>query len=168
MACTLQPFSHMLVHGISPDGVTFLRLLTACSHAGLVDQGLMFFNAMKEVYRIVLETQHHACLVDVYGRAGLSEESEAFIKEMPTKVNGPVRGVLLSACNIHGNEKVVERIRQGLPNNAGVSVGTYALLSNPFAKHDRLDDSYKVCDEIRMMGLKTEPGCSCIKIGPSV
>ncbi|PRQ37790.1 hypothetical protein RchiOBHm_Chr4g0406561 [Rosa chinensis] len=57
----------MLVNGVSPDGVTFLGLLTACSHAGLVNQGLMFFKAMKKVYWIVPETQYHACLVDMYG-----------------------------------------------------------------------------------------------------
>lgn len=50
----------------------------------------------------------------------------------------------------------------------GVSIGTYALLSNAYAKHNRWDDSYKVCDELRRMGLKTQPGCSWIEIGPSV
>ncbi|PRQ20846.1 putative pentatricopeptide [Rosa chinensis] len=164
----LQLFSSMLVNGVSPDGVTFLGLLSACSHAGLVNQGLMFFNAMKKVYRIVPETQHYACLVDMYGRAGLLEEAEAFIKEMPTEADGPVWGALLNACKIYGNEEMVERIREGLRNSAGVSTGTYALLSNAYAKHDRWDDSNKVRDEMREMGLKAPPGRSWIEIGPSI
>ncbi|XP_061988232.1 pentatricopeptide repeat-containing protein At1g08070, chloroplastic-like [Rosa rugosa] len=164
----LQLFSSMLVNGVSPDRVTFLGLLSACSHAGLVNQGLMFFNAMKKVYRIVPETQHYACLVDMYGRAGLLEEAEAFIKEMPTEADGPVWGALLNACKIYGNEEMVERIREGLRNSAGVSTGTYALLSNAYAKHDRWDDSNKVRDEMREMGLKAPPGRSWIEIGPSI
>ncbi|PRQ37791.1 hypothetical protein RchiOBHm_Chr4g0406571 [Rosa chinensis] len=52
---------------------------------------------------------------------------------MPLKADGSVWGALLSACKIHENETMIERIRQGLPNNAGVSIGTYALLSNAFA-----------------------------------
>ncbi|XP_050378512.1 pentatricopeptide repeat-containing protein At5g66520-like [Argentina anserina] len=124
----LQLFSSMLVNEISPDGVTFLGLLTACSHAGLVNQGLMFFNAMNKIYQIVPETQHYACLVDMYGRAGLLEEVEAFIKEMPTESDGPVWGALLNACKIHGNKEMVERSREGPCNSAQVSTGTYALL----------------------------------------
>ncbi|KAL6176714.1 hypothetical protein ACLB2K_053347 [Fragaria x ananassa] len=164
----LQLFSSMLVNGVSPDGVTFLGLLTACSHAGLVDQGFMFFDAMQNTYRIVPETKHYACLVDMYGRAGLLEEAEAFIKELPMEADGPVWGALLNACKIHGNEEMVERIREGLCNSAQVSIGTYALLSNAYAKHDRWDDSSKVRDEMREMGLKTPPGCSWIEIGPSI
>ncbi|CAL9029052.1 unnamed protein product [Prunus brigantina] len=83
-------------------------------HTGLVDQGLIFFNAMKDVYGIAPKTQHYACLVDMYGRAGFLEEAEGFIKEMPTKADGSVWGALLNACRIHGNDKMFERIRDGL------------------------------------------------------
>ncbi|PRQ20813.1 putative pentatricopeptide [Rosa chinensis] len=92
----------------------------------------------------------------------------AFIKEMPTEADGPVWGALLNACKIYGNEEMVERIRERLRNRAGVSTGTYALLSNAYAKHDRWDDSNKVRDEMREMGLKAPPGRSWIEIGPSI
>ncbi|CAL9018241.1 unnamed protein product [Prunus brigantina] len=164
----LQLFSLMLVHGIPPDDVTFLGLLSACSHTGLVDQGLIFFNAMKDVYRIVPKTQHYACLVDMYGRAGFLEEAEGFIKEMPTKADGSVWGALLNACKIHGNEKMFERVRDDLLKSRGVSTGTYALLSNTYANHDRWDDANKVRDEMRRMGLKKLPGCSRIEVDPSI
>ncbi|KAM1261648.1 hypothetical protein ACFX13_027602 [Malus domestica] len=107
-------FSLMLVHGIPLDDVTFLGLLSACSHECLVDQGLMIFNAMKNVYRIAPQTLHYACLVDMYGRAGFLEEAENFMKEMPTEADGVVWGALLNACKIHGNEKMLKRIRNGL------------------------------------------------------
>ncbi|KAK9930062.1 hypothetical protein M0R45_027119 [Rubus argutus] len=104
----------------------------------------------------------------MYGRAGLLEEAEAFTKEMPMEADGSVWEALLNACKIPGNEEMVERIRKGLLNGAGVSIGTYARLSNVYANHDRWDDCNKVRDEMRKMGLKTPPGCSWIEVAPSI
>ncbi|CAN6563268.1 unnamed protein product [Malus baccata var. baccata] len=126
----------------------------ACSHACLVDQGLMIFNAMKNVYRIALQTLHYACLVDMYGRARFLKEAENFMKEMPTEADGVVWGALLNACKIHGNEKMLKRIRNGLLKSRGVGIGTYALVSNTYATHERWDEANKVRDEMRQMRLK--------------
>ncbi|KAL6195943.1 hypothetical protein ACLB2K_031560 [Fragaria x ananassa] len=63
---------------------------------------------------------------------------------LPMEADGPVWGALLNACKIHGNEEMVERIRDGLRNSAQLSTGTLALLSNAYAKHDRWDDSNKI------------------------
>ncbi|PQP99993.1 hypothetical protein Pyn_01971 [Prunus yedoensis var. nudiflora] len=79
-----------VVHGVPPDDITFLGFYQHAVHTGLVDQGLIFFNAMKDVYRIVPKTQHYACLVDMHGRTGFLEEAEGFIKEMPTIADGSV------------------------------------------------------------------------------
>ncbi|KAF8398408.1 hypothetical protein HHK36_017335 [Tetracentron sinense] len=128
----LQLFSIMLNHGISPDGVTFIGLLSACSHAGLVDQGLIFFRAMSDVYGITPEMEHYACMVDMYGRAGLLDEAEVFITDMPVEPDGPVLGALLNAYKVQGNEKIPERISRFLLSTNGASGGTYALLSNMY------------------------------------
>ncbi|KAM2194560.1 hypothetical protein ACFX1R_028680 [Malus domestica] len=164
---TLQLFSLMLVHGIPLDDVTFLGLLSACSHACLVDQGLMIFNAIKNVYRIAPQTLHYACLVDMYGRAGFLEEAENFMKEMPTEVDGVVWGALLNACKIHGNEKILKRIRNGLLKSRGVGIGTYALVSNTYTTHERWDEANKVRDEMRQMGLKKLAAYSQIYVDPN-
>nr|XP_023898424.1 pentatricopeptide repeat-containing protein At1g08070, chloroplastic-like [Quercus suber]XP_023898425.1 pentatricopeptide repeat-containing protein At1g08070, chloroplastic-like [Quercus suber]XP_023898427.1 pentatricopeptide repeat-containing protein At1g08070, chloroplastic-like [Quercus suber] len=163
----LQLFSLMLVHGVPPDDVTFIGLLSACSHAGLVDRGLMIFEAMKNVYGIMPQVQHYACMVDMYGRAGLLEEAEDFIRQMPVDADGPIWGALLNACRVHWNEKMFERIRQCLLDTRGVSIGTFALLSNSFASSDRWEDANKVRDEMRSMGLKKMAGCSWIEVNPS-
>ncbi|XP_015875883.3 pentatricopeptide repeat-containing protein At1g08070, chloroplastic [Ziziphus jujuba] len=162
----LQLFSLMLVHGVPPDDVTFIGLLSACSHAGMVERGLMIFNAMKDVYQIVPEMQHYACVVDMHGRAGLLDEAEAFIREMPMEAEGPIWGALLNACKIHGNEKMFERIKHCLLKSKGVGTGTLALLSNTYASSDRWDDANKVRDEMRWMGLKKMAGCSWIETDP--
>lgn len=160
----LQFFSLMLVHGVSPDDVTFIGLLSACSHAGLVEQGLIFFKAMNDVYGIAPQMQHYACMVDMYGRAGLLEEAEAFIRGMPMEAEGPIWGALLNACKIHGNEKMFGQINQSLRNAKGVSIGTLALLSNTYASSNRWDDANKVRDMMRDMGLKKMSGCSWIEV----
>ncbi|KAM1701667.1 hypothetical protein ACFXTH_027025 [Malus domestica] len=133
----------------------------ACSHACLVDQGLMIFNAMKNVYRIAPQTLHYAYLVDMYGRAGFLEEAANFMKEMLTKADGVVWGALLNACKIHGNEKMLKRIRNGL------LIGTYALVSNTYATHERWDEANKVRDEMRQMGLKKLAAYSQIYVDPN-
>ncbi|CAN6698721.1 unnamed protein product [Malus baccata var. baccata] len=139
----------------------------ACSHACLVDQGLMIFNAMKNVYRIALQTLHYACLVDMYGRARFLEEAENFMKEMPTEADGVVWGALLNACKIHGNEKMLKRIRNGLLKSRGVGIRTYALVSNTYATHERWDEANKVRDEMRQMRLKKLAAYSQIYVDPN-
>ncbi|XP_062083209.1 pentatricopeptide repeat-containing protein At2g29760, chloroplastic-like [Humulus lupulus] len=159
----LQLFSLMIVHGVPPDGVTFVSLLSACSHVGLVDKGLMFFNAMKNVYGIEPRVQHYACVVDMYGRAGLLEAAEDFIRGMPIEADAAVWGALLNACRIHGNDEMFERIKGCLVDD-GVNIGTLALLSNAYASSHRWDDAHKVRDEMRWLGEKKMAGCSWIEV----
>ncbi|KAK4856163.1 hypothetical protein QYF36_014726 [Acer negundo] len=159
----LQLFSLMIVNWVHPDDITFIGLLSACSHGGMVDQGLMIFKAMS-VYKIVPQIQHYACMVDMYGRAGHLEEAEAFIREMPCEADGPVWGALLNACRIHGNERMFEKIKQKLIYMKGVSAGTFALMSNTYASADRWEDANKVRNDIRSMRLKKKAGCSWIEM----
>ncbi|KAK3205288.1 hypothetical protein Dsin_019334 [Dipteronia sinensis] len=163
----LQLFSLMIVNWVCPDDITFTGLLSACSHGGMVDQGLMIFKAMS-VYKIVPQIQHYACMVDMYGRAGQLEEAEAFIREMPCEADGPVRGALLNACRIHGNERMFERNKQKLIYMKGVSTGTFALVSNTYASADRWEDANKVRKDIRSMRLKKKAGCSWIEMNTLV
>ncbi|CAL5426146.1 unnamed protein product [Camellia sinensis] len=164
----LPLFSLMLIHGVPLDDVTFIGLISACSHGRMIDQGLMFFKAMTDVYRIEPQVQHYACIVDMYGRAGLLKEAEAFIKKMPVEADGTVWGALLNACRIHGNEEMFGRITHCLPITKGVSIGTYALLSNTYASSRRWEDANVVRDVMRSMGLKKKAGCSWIEADASI
>lgn len=160
----LPLLSLMLIHGNTPDDVTFIGLLSACSHAGLVNQGLMLFKSMDGVYGISPHMKHYACIVDMYGRAGLLEEAERFIKDMPVEADGSVWGALLNACHIYGSEEMILRIRQSLSKTRDVTIGTYALLSNTYASSNRWDDANKVRDSMRCMGLKKTAGCSWVEV----
>lgn len=161
----LQLFAHMLCHGIHPDDVTFIGLLSACSHGGLVDQGLQFFRAMTDVYSIVPRMEHYSCMVDIYGRAGLLEEAEAFIREMPIEADGEIWGSLLSSCEIHGNEEIGERTRRHLlDTRCAAGGGTYALLSNAYARIEKWKDANDVRETMRGMGIRKTPGLSWIDV----
>ncbi|XAR54405.1 hypothetical protein NMG60_11029517 [Bertholletia excelsa] len=164
-AHVLPLFSQMLIRGVPPDDITFLGLLSACSHGRMIDQGLMFFKAMKDVYGILPQLQHYACVVDMYGRSGLFKEAEAFITEMPLEADGVVWGALLNACRIHGNDELFERIIQHLPSTERVSIGTYVLLSNTYAGSMRWEDANEVRDAMRSMGVKKLAGNSWIEAG---
>lgn len=159
----LQLFSLMVVHGVALDDITFVGLLSACSHSGLVKQGLMFFESMKRVYKIPPQMQHFACMVDMYGRAGLLEEAEGFIREMPVVAEGSVWGALLNGCKIHGDESVFERLKERM---GGLSIGTMALLSNTYARWENWEDANKVRDEMRSEGLKKMAGVSRVEVNP--
>ncbi|KAK7261529.1 hypothetical protein RIF29_27843 [Crotalaria pallida] len=163
----VELFSHMLIQGVPPDDVTFIGLLFACSHEGLVSEGIMFFKAMRDAYGIVPQMRHYGCMVDMYGRAGLFEEAKAFLKGMPVEAEGPVWGALLQACKNHGNEKMSQWIRSYL-NNKDVGIGTLALLSNLYASSERWDDANKVRTTMRGNGLKKKAGCSWIELETSI
>lgn len=160
----LPLFSLMLTHGAPLDDVTFIGLLSACSHAGLVNQGLMLFKAMDCVYGISPHMKHYACIVDMFGRAGLLEEAERFIKDMPVEADGSVWGALLNACNIYGSEEMILRIRQSLSKTRYVTIGTFALLSNTYASSNRWDEANKVRDLMRCIDLKKTAGCSWVEV----
>ncbi|WJX26613.1 hypothetical protein P8452_15513 [Trifolium repens] len=158
----VQMCSRMLVHGVLPDDVTFIGLLSACSHVGLVSEGIMFFKAMRDSYGIMPQMRHYGCMVDMYGRAGLFEEAVAFLNGMPVEAEGPIWGALLQACKIHGNEEMSEWIREQICDKI-VGVGTLALLSNIYASSERWDDANKVRKTMRGPGLKKVVGFSWVE-----
>ncbi|KAL4560936.1 hypothetical protein LXL04_033093 [Taraxacum kok-saghyz] len=159
----LPLLSLMLVHGLEPDDVTFISLLTACSHGGLVDEGLMVFKAMVNCYKIVANERHCACVVDMYARAGRVEEAEDFVRGMGIEPDGPVWGALVGGFRVCGNEGMVDRIGRVVVEK-GVSGGTLALVSNSYAGLSRWDESIKIRNEMNGLGLKKMAGCSWVDL----
>ncbi|CAK9252120.1 unnamed protein product, partial [Sphagnum jensenii] len=105
----LQQFEQMHEEGVQPDDITFFCLLSACSHSGLVDEGLRCYSSMSTVYMISANLEHYTCMVDLLGRAGHLHEAENMLKAMPCKPNAGVWRALLGACRIHGNVEMGER-----------------------------------------------------------
>eukprot|EP01018_Ginkgo_biloba_P020119 Gb_16017 [translate_table: standard] len=161
-------FSQMQQTGLKPDYITFIGVLSACSHAGLVDEGWQYFNCMVQDYCINPGVEHYACMVDLLGRAGRLDEAEDFIEKMPVEPGAGVWGALLGACRIHCDielgQCVAERLFDLDPQNAG----RYVLLSNIYAAAGRWEDVTKVRDLMKERGVKKPPGHSMIEINNRV
>ncbi|KAH9289528.1 hypothetical protein KI387_033645, partial [Taxus chinensis] len=105
----LHLFEEMQTLDIKPDKNTYVGILSACSHGGLLHEGRWYLNAMKHDHGIQPTIEHYACMVDQLGRAGCLEEAEGFIHKMPFPPRALMWRTLLGACRIHGNLELGKR-----------------------------------------------------------
>ncbi|KAL8511205.1 hypothetical protein ACS0TY_017867 [Phlomoides rotata] len=134
---SLKLWEDMLEEGVKPDHVTFLSLLNACSHAGLVDQRKWCFHVMQQECGIMPTLKHYGCMVDMFGRVGLLETTYSFIEIMPLRPDASIWGALLGACRIHGNVEMGRKASNHLIELNSEDVGNYVLMSNLYAKFGR-------------------------------
>ncbi|EOY11964.1 Pentatricopeptide repeat - like 10 [Theobroma cacao] len=160
----VRVFSMMIEMGVMPNGVTFIGLLHACSHMGLVDEGRRFFSGMIRDYGIIPEIEHYGCMVDLFSRAGLLQEAHEFIMNMPIKPNGVVWGALLGGCKVHKNIKLAEEATRHLAQLDPLNDGYYVVLSNIYAEAERWEDVARVRKRMKNRGVKKTPGCSSIVV----
>ncbi|XP_057488080.1 pentatricopeptide repeat-containing protein At1g08070, chloroplastic-like [Actinidia eriantha] len=157
-------FISMEKENIKPDGVTFVGLLSGCSHSGLVSAGRRYFSQMGSVYRIQPGIEHYGCMVDLLGRSGFLEEALEVIQTMSMKPNSVVWGSLLRACQVHKNTKVSEQVTQYLLELDPCDGGNYVFLSNLYASLNRWDD-VNICRRLMIeRGVHKTPGCSSIEV----
>nr|XP_027111038.1 pentatricopeptide repeat-containing protein At4g33990-like isoform X2 [Coffea arabica] len=161
---SLQLFRDMLDEGVQPDHITFLSILAACSHSGLVDQGKSYFHLMQQEYEIKPGMKHYGCMVDLYGRAGHLEKAYNFIKRMPVPPDASVWGALLNACRIHGNIELGKVASHHLFEVDSDNVGYYVLLSNIYANVGRWEGVDVVRSWARDKGLRKTPGWTSIEL----
>jgi len=164
----LAVFSRMLETGLRPNHITFTHVLSACSHAGLIDKGWHYFNLMSRDYCITPRLEHYACIVDLLGRAGHLDEAIDFIKKMPLQPDAIVWGALLAACRIHCNIELGQNVAEHLFELEPENAGWHVLLSNIYAASGRWDDVAKVRTIMKDGQLKKTPGCSVIELDNTV
>ncbi|KAJ4951200.1 hypothetical protein NE237_028032 [Protea cynaroides] len=164
----LRLFDQMRSKEIVPDDITFVGVLSACSHGGLVIQGKEFFGNMRRVYGIEPKAEHYACMIDLLGRVGLLEEANKLITRMPMEPDEAAWGALLNACRMHGNVELgkfaADKLLQLDPKDSGI----YALLANMYASRRRWDDVRMVRSMMRDRGIKKNPGNSLIEVDGKV
>lgn len=148
---------------VKPNAITFINLLSACSHSGLVDEGRDFFNQMEPVYGVEPGIKQYSCLVDILGRAGHLEEAVSLIENMPITPEAPVWGALLGVCGLHGNLDLAEWACRKLLELEPQNHGAYVLLSNMYARSGEWDKVSELRKLLRSSGLKKEPGCSSVE-----
>ncbi|KAI7735624.1 hypothetical protein M8C21_031940 [Ambrosia artemisiifolia] len=160
----LHCFNTMMATGIKPDGVVFLAIISACLHAGNVDQGLRFFDKMKHDYSIEPTMKHYAVIVDLYGRAGRLNQALRFIKSMSIDPDFVIWGALFSACRAHKNVQMAEYASEKLLALEPKHPGGYVFLSNVYAGAGRWQDVERVRTKMKNKGVAKDPGWSYIEI----
>ncbi|KAG1347445.1 Pentatricopeptide repeat-containing protein [Cocos nucifera] len=145
---------------VEPDHVTFVALISACSHSGLVGEGLGYFELMTREYGIVPTEENYGCLVDLLSRAGHIDEAMNVIRKMPIEPSSNVWGALLGACRIHGNVDGAELAMHHLLELEPDRSGFQKLLSKIYAQMGRLDSAQNVCEEMIALGVARRLGCS--------
>ncbi|RAL45431.1 hypothetical protein DM860_013827 [Cuscuta australis] len=151
--------------GFKIDSVSFISVLSACRHAGMVDEGRnLFWDVMQKKYRIRPGVEHYACMVDLLGRAGLFDETMELInKEMPMKPDGAVWGALLGASRLHFNVELAEVALKNLVKLEAGNPAHYVELSNVYSQLGRWVDAGNTRDRMHVTGLKKTPGCSWVE-----
>uniref|UniRef100_A0A1D1XJK2 Pentatricopeptide repeat-containing protein At1g09220, mitochondrial n=1 Tax=Anthurium amnicola TaxID=1678845 RepID=A0A1D1XJK2_9ARAE len=147
---------------IRPNRVTFLCMLNACSHGGLVNEGLKIFSDMVHVYGIEPEIKHYGCVIDMLGRAGRLEEAEKMILEMPVDVNVVVWRTLLNCCGMHGNAEVGERVLGRILELERGYGGDYVILSNVFSVTGRFQNAEEIRKLMDERNVSKVPGHSIV------
>ncbi|XP_050223416.1 putative pentatricopeptide repeat-containing protein At3g28640 [Mercurialis annua] len=154
--------------GVRPDRVVLLAVLTACTHAGLQEEGRFLLDNMKARYGIVPRHEHYSCVVDLLCRAGRWDEAIALIKRMPMKPLASVWGAVLSSCRTHKNvelaELAVKELLQLENGNMDEEDAAFVQLSNIYSSLGRGKDASKIHRVIGDKGLKKTPGCSMIEV----
>jgi pentatricopeptide repeat protein len=164
----LKQFEQMREEGVQPDDTTFVCLLSACSHSGLVDEGLRFYSSMSTVYMISANFQHYTCMVDLLGRAGRLHEAENMVLAMPYKPQVAAWMALLGACRIHGNVEMGERVAKQVLELEPENAAGYVLLSNLYTATGNRDLSENIERQRKERSVKKHPGRTWIEVDNEV
>lgn len=162
----LELFMEMEKIGPLPNAATFVCILSACTHAGMVMEGWWYFDLMRRVYNIEPKVEHYGCMVDLLARAGLMRNSEELIRKIPIKDEGgsALWGSLLSACRTHSDSELGKIVAERLIELEPHDVGPYILLSNIYAAEGKWDDVEHVRLMMKEKGLQKQVASSLVHL----
>ncbi|KAI3851814.1 hypothetical protein MKX03_034169 [Papaver bracteatum] len=159
----IEVFNDMIDSGVSPNKITFVSVLGACCHVGLVDEGKKLFHSMRQ-YKMFPSAEHYACMVDLLGRAGRLEEAAKVVEGMRIEPGPTVWGSLLGACRIHCNTELAETACHRLFELEPMNAGNYVLLAGIYAEAMMWEEVNRVRKLLEARGLEKLPGCSWIEV----
>ncbi|ESW15100.1 hypothetical protein PHAVU_007G044100 [Phaseolus vulgaris] len=160
----LELYRKMKLEGLVPGDATIVVTMFACSHGGLVEEGLEIFESMKGVHGIEPKLEHYGCLIDLLGRAGRLKEAKERLQAMPMKPNAILWRSLLGAAKLHGNIEMGEAALKHLIELEPETSGNYVLMSNMYASIGRWNDVKRVRMQMKDRGVDKLPGFSIVDI----
>ncbi|PKU85011.1 putative pentatricopeptide repeat-containing protein At3g23330 [Dendrobium catenatum] len=160
----LNLFRRMEMENGKPNYVAFVAVLTACSHAGLVDEAQKFFDRMTKDYGITPCLEHYAAVADVLGRAGKVEEAYDFISKMHIKPTSSVWSILLGACRVYKNAELAEKVAKKIFELEPSEIAPHLIMSNIYSASGKWKEAADMRMIMRKKGLKKQPACSWIEI----
>ncbi|KAL8162846.1 hypothetical protein V2J09_014335 [Rumex salicifolius] len=162
----LKFFEKMAVTNLKPDCITFVGVLSACCHSGLVNKGKHNFNLMRKEYLIQPTQEHYTCIVNMMGRNGLLEEAVEFLDQMReegVEIPASVWGALLDACRMHKNVAIGEVAGKNVLESEPWNSSVYLILAEMYMNHGKVDEAERILDQMKVKGMvKKQPGCSWI------
>ncbi|KAL1197330.1 Pentatricopeptide repeat-containing protein [Cardamine amara subsp. amara] len=165
----IKLFEEMQRIGHNPDDLTFLGVLTACNHSGLIHEGLRYLDQMTSSFGLKPNLKHYACVIDMLGRAGkLDEALRVAAEEMSEEPDVGILNSLLSSCRIHQNLEMGEKFAAKLFDLEPERPENYVLLSNLYAGLEKWDDVRKVRQRMKEMSLRKDAGCSWMELNGKV
>ncbi|EPS63069.1 hypothetical protein M569_11717 [Genlisea aurea] len=164
----LALFREMERRRMTPTEITFVGVLYACSHCGMVDQGFEYFERMKAEFGIEPKIEHYGCMVDLLARAGSVIQAYDYILKMPVEPNAVIWRSLLAASSTHGNLAIGKAAREELTRLDPKHCGDYVLLSNLYASERRWADVHELRTAMLREGVRKIPGQSLVELGNRV
>ncbi|KAJ7978851.1 Pentatricopeptide repeat-containing protein [Quillaja saponaria] len=161
----LALFRELEKEGIEPDNITFTSVLSACSHSGLVKEGLEFFKYMVSKPQVNPSTEHYGCLVNLLSRCGKVDEAFRIIQSMQSNPDAHMLGSLLVACQQNHEFELAEHISKQLLKLDPDNSGNYVSLSNAYAAAGKWDEVSNIRSIMKEKSLRKNPGCSWIEVG---
>ncbi|KAI9182239.1 hypothetical protein LWI28_023388 [Acer negundo] len=164
----LELYEQMLREGTAPDDVTFVGLILACTHGGMVRKGQQLFESMETKYKITPKLEHYGCIVDLLGRAGELQEAYELIQTMPMRPDSVIWGALLGACSFHVNVELGDIAAESLFKLEPWNPGNYVILSNIYASAGRWDGVAKLRKVMKHGKITKAAGYSLIEEGGDI
>lgn len=161
---SLALFEEMVQSSVAPNDLILLAVLFACSHRGLVDKGLHYFNTMQKLYGIKPIDKHYTCVVDMLSRSGHLSEADKFISNMPCEPEANTWAALLSGCQAYKDEKLAQKAARKLLELEEKKPGSFVLLSNVYASAGRWLEVLNMRKLMEEKGVRKTGGCSWIEI----
>ncbi|XP_061374932.1 pentatricopeptide repeat-containing protein At4g33170 [Gastrolobium bilobum] len=155
-------FKDMKTRGVTPDRVTFIGVLSACSHSGLISEAYENFYSMQKNYGIEPEIEHYSCLVDALSRAGCIQEAEKVVLSMPFEASASMYRTLLNACRVQGDKETGKRVAEKLFALEPSDSAAYVLLSNIYAAANQWENVVSARKMMKRVNVKKDPGFSWV------